>query len=100
MQVKLIMSWDIKQNRDQDYFEFVVREFAPGIARLGLQPTEAWFTVFGKRPQIMMGGVTEDFQTMKTMLATKEWGELHERLMQYVTNYQQKIIRSGPNFPL
>src|SRR5579859_1694547 len=99
MQVKLIMSWDIKQNRDQEYFEFVVREFAPGIARLGLQPTEAWFTVFGKRPQIMMGGTTEDFETMKGLLDTKEWAELHEKLMQYVTNYQQKIIRSSPNFP-
>jgi len=94
------MSWDIKQNRDQEYFEFVVREFAPGIARLGLQPTEAWFTVYGKRPQIMMGGVTEDYETMKTMLDTKEWAELHDKLLQYVTNYQQKIIRSTPNFPL
>jgi len=100
MQVKLIMSWDIKQNRDQEYFEFVVREFAPGIARLGLQPTEAWFTVFGKRPQIMMGGITEDYQTMKTMLTTPEWNELHEKLLQYVINYQQKVIRSSPNFPL
>jgi hypothetical protein len=100
MQVKLIMSWDIQQDQDQAYFEFVVKEFAPGIARLGLQPTEAWYTVYGKRPQIMMGGITEDFETMKHMLETKEWGELHEKLMQFVTNYAQKIIPFSPNFPV
>src|SRR5215468_6835960 len=100
MQVKIIMSWDIKPGRDQEYFEFVVREFAPGIARLGLQPTEAWYTIYGKRPQIMMGGITEDFKTMKTMLDSKEWTELHERLMQFVTNYGQRVVRASPNFPI
>ena len=100
MQVKLIMSWDIKQGRDQEYFEFVVREFAPGITRLGLQPTEAWFAVYGKCPQIMMGGITTDLATMKTLLESKEWKELHDRLQQFVTNYAQKIVRFSPGFQL
>lgn len=100
MQVKLIMNWDIKPGRDQEYFEFVVREFAPGITRLGLQPTEAWFTVYGECAQIMMGGITSDFGTMKTMLDSKEWQDLHGRLLQYVTNYEQKIVRFSPGFQL
>jgi hypothetical protein len=100
MQVKIIMSWDIKPGRDQEYFEFVVREFAPGITRLGLQPTEAWFTVYGKCSQIMMGGITPDYTTMKGLLETREWKDLHERLMQFVANYQQKVVRFSPNFQL
>jgi hypothetical protein len=54
------MSWDIKSGREQPYFEFVVREFAPGLMRLGLQPTEAWYTVYGEGPQILTGAVAED----------------------------------------
>jgi len=100
MQVKIIMSWDIKPGRDQEYFEFVVREFAPGITRLGLQPTEAWFTVYGKCSQIMMGGITPDYNSMKSLLETHEWKELHERLLQFVANYQQKVVRFSPNFQL
>lgn len=100
MQVKLIMSWDIKQGRDQEYFEFVVREFAPGITRMGLQPTEAWFSIYGECPQIMMGGITSDFGTMKTLVDSKEWKELHDRLLQFVNNYQQKIVRFSPGFQL
>ena len=100
MQVKIIMSWDIKQGHDQEYFEFVVREFAPGITRLGLTPTEAWFAIYGQCPQIMMAGITSDYNTMKSFLDSKEWKDLHERLMQYVSNYSQKIVRFSPNFQL
>ena len=41
MPVKVIMTWDIAAERDQEYFEFVIGEFVPGVQRLGLQPAEA-----------------------------------------------------------
>ena len=66
---KLLLSWDIKPGRDQEYFEFIVREFAPGITKLGLKPTEAWFAVYGDCPQILMEGITEDLDTMRALLA-------------------------------
>jgi hypothetical protein len=98
MQVKLIMTWNIKPGNDQDYFEFVVREFAPGVTRLGLKPTQAWFTVYGDCPQIMMEGITDDYTTMKTMIERAEWKALQEKLHQYVTDYAQKIVRLAPRF--
>jgi len=45
-----------------------VREFAPGITRLGLKPTEAWFAVYGECPQILMEGITEDLETLRALL--------------------------------
>jgi hypothetical protein len=92
--VKLLMSWDIKPGRDSEYFEFVVREWVPGITRLGLQPTEAWFTIYGDRPQVLTGGITEDLDAMQRILASKEWQKLHSRLLEMVTNYRQKIVRA------
>jgi hypothetical protein len=100
MQVKLLMQWDIKPGRDQEYFEFVVKEFAPAIAKLGLRPTEAWFTLYGKSPQIMMGGIAQDLSSIKAMLSTQDWKELHDRLLEYVTNYTQKVVRFSPGFQL
>ena len=92
--VKLLMSWDIKPGRDSEYFEFVVREFVPGITRLGLQPTEAWFTIYGDRPQVLTGGITDDMDSMQRILNSDEWGSLHEKLLEMVTNYRQKIVRA------
>lgn len=90
--VKLLMSWDIKPGRDAEYFEFVVREFVPSITRLGLQPTEAWFTIYGDGPQMLSGGIAEDMPAMESILKSDEWKALHARLMELVVNYRQKIV--------
>ncbi|MCS7260737.1 MAG: hypothetical protein NZ765_08155 [Anaerolineae bacterium] len=98
--VKLLMSWDIRPGRESEYFEFVVREYAPTLTRLGIQPTEAWYTIYGDGPQILTGAVTEDLQSMRAVLQSKEWQALHEKLMKYVTNYRQKVVQASGRFQL
>jgi hypothetical protein len=94
MMVKLLMSWDIQDGRDAEYFEFVVREWVPGITRLGLQPTEAWFTLYGDCPQVLTGGIAEDLQAMQAIIGSDEWEDLQDSLLEYVTNYRHKIVRA------
>jgi hypothetical protein len=98
--VKLLMSWNIKEGKEQSYFEFIVREFAPGLMRLGIQPTEAWYTMYGKGPQMLTGGVAEDLNTMLKILQSDEWKDLLDRLMDYVTDYRQKVVRASSRFQL
>jgi len=98
--VKLLMSWNIRTGREAEYFEFVVKEFAPGLMSLGLQPTEAWYTVYGDCPQILTGSVAEDLPTMQRILATEDWQALQTKLDEYVTDYKHKIIRATGTFQL
>jgi hypothetical protein len=98
--VKLLMSWNIKHGSESDYFEFIVREFAPGIMKLGIQPTESWYTVFGKGPQILIGGVAEDLPTLKSIMDGPEWERLERKLLNYVTNFKSKIVRPTGRFQL
>lgn len=100
MTVKLLMTWDIVPGREQEYFEFVVREFVPGMQRLGIQPTEAWYTTYGDRPQILTGGVTDDLNKMEDALATEEWTALKDSLLEYVTNFELKVVRSSGGFQM
>ncbi len=100
MMVKILMSWDIKPGAESDYFEFIVREFAPGIMKLGIQPTEAWYTVFGEGPQILTGAVAEDLSTMQTILASGDWKKLQDKLFEYVINFNFKIVRATGRFQL
>jgi hypothetical protein len=102
MSVKLLMNWDIKPGRDQEYFEFVVREWVPGITKLGLQATGAWYTVYSraKAPQIMTEGIAKDIETMRGILDSTEWQELYEKLQDYVANYEQKIVHTTGGFQL
>ncbi|MDX1600335.1 MAG: hypothetical protein R3191_02355 [Anaerolineales bacterium] len=100
MAVKLLMTWDILPGREQEYFEFVVREFVPGMQRLGIQPTEAWYTTYGDRPQILTGGVTESMDQMQAALSTEDWQELRESLMEYVTNFEWKVVKASGGFQM
>jgi hypothetical protein len=98
--VKLLMYWDIKPEREQDYFEFVVREWVPGITRLGLEPSGAWYTAYShnKQPQIMAEGMADNLATMRNILKSKDWQRLHERLLEYVSNYDHKVVRVTGEF--
>ncbi len=98
--VKLLMSWDIKPGSESEYFEFIVREFAPGLMKLGIQPTEVWYTVVGNGPQILTGGVAEDLPTMRSILADKDWMKLQTKLFEYVTNFDYKIVKATSRFQL
>jgi hypothetical protein len=94
------MTWDILPGREQEYFEFVVREFVPGMQRLGIQPTEAWYTTYGRRPQILTGGVTQDLGAMRSALGSSEWQSLRERLSEFVTNFEWKIVQASGGFQM
>ena len=98
--VKLLMSWDIKPGLESTYFDFIINEFAPGLLRLGVQPTEAWYTVYGAGPQILTGAVAKDLETMTMILDSDEWHDLQSELLIYVTNFEYKVVRDTGRFQL
>ncbi len=98
--VKLLMSWDIQSGREAEYFQFIIQEFVPGLLKLGLQPTEVWFTAFGDCPQIQAGGLAPDVATIQNIVGGTDWHDLREKLEEYVTGYQQKVIAAEGGFQL
>jgi hypothetical protein len=98
MSVKVIMTWDIAAERDQEYFEFIIGEFVPGVQRLGLQPAEAWATLYGSYPQIQVGLLATDVSQAHRILASTDWMLLQERLFGYVKNYSHKIVPARAGF--
>jgi len=98
--VKVLMSWDIVQGHESEYFEFVVKEWAPGLQKLGIETHEVWFTVYGDVPQILMSGLAHDAAAARKALTSPEWKRLEDRLMQYVTDFKHKVIPASGGFQL
>ena len=98
MPVKLIMTWDIAPEHEQDYFEFVIGEFIPGIQRLGLEPTEAWATIFGDYPQIQVGMIAPDAGSARRIMASQDWSQLQEKLFTFVANFGYKLVPARGGF--
>lgn len=98
MTAKLILTWDIVPEKERDYFEFVIREFLPGVQKMGLELTDAWATVYGNQPQIQVGAVSDTPEDALKVLDSEEWGVLQEKLLEYVINYHQKIVNQRKGF--
>jgi len=91
MNVKVIMSWDIIPGREQEYFEFVVRSFMPGVQKLGMALSDAWVTIYGDHPQILVGAVVPGKEKAEKIITSEEWTRLNNRLLDFVKNYELKL---------
>ena len=100
MAVKILMTWDLLPGREQDYFEFVVRDFIPGMQKIGLQPSDAWYTYYGDHPQIMTGAVVKSMEEMDRLISSEDWRELTRQLMEYVQDFEYKIVSARGGFQL
>ena len=92
------MTWDIAAEREQEYFEFVIGEWVPGVQRLGFQPVDAWATVFGAYPQIQVGLLADNEPKAREMLVSKEWRTLEDRLLTFVSNFSYKVVQARVGF--
>jgi len=77
-----------------------MREFGPGLIKLGIRPTDAWYTQYGDHPQILQGGVVEELDNLEKVLASDEWRRIKRKLLTYVTDYNQKVIQASGGFQL
>ena len=98
--VKIILTWDIKLNLEQEYFDLVVREFVPGITQLGIKPTDAWYTLYGECSQILTAGVVETKEQIQEILNSDEWENLETRLLDFVDNLEHKVVEARQGFQL
>ncbi|HWQ46877.1 MAG TPA: hypothetical protein VN376_08425 [Longilinea sp.] len=92
MTVKLILTWNIAAQKEQEYFEFVVRDFIPGLQRLGFDLSDAWATVYGDYPQILVGATLPSLSKAQSLINSGEWISLNNRLQEYVQNYEMKLV--------
>ncbi|MDO9122127.1 MAG: hypothetical protein Q7U31_10100, partial [Anaerolineaceae bacterium] len=83
-----------------EYFEFVIRDFIPGVQRLGCELSDAWATVYGDQPQILVGAVISSLNKARQLISSQAWIDLNLKLMEYVQNYEQKIIPAKTGFQL
>ena len=100
MTVKLLMTWDILPNLEQDYFEFMISDFLPEMKQLGIRPADIWYTMYGDQPQIMVAAKTQSQASLNVVMASKEWQLLLENLSKFVKNFSYKVIPAQTGFQL
>lgn len=86
------MTWDILPGREQEYFEFHVREFIPALESIGLNLNEAWITVYGTGPKLSAEAVLPTLDQAVDLINSRGWDDLSMQLDDFAENFDYKVI--------
>jgi hypothetical protein len=90
--VKLLLTYDIRPEVQDSYFQYMLGEMVPALQTLGLQMSGAWHTAYGDYPIRLVEFVAEDRAALQAVLDSPEWDRLETRLQHYILNYSKKVV--------
>ncbi len=97
-QYRLVIQYDIRLDTYDAYYQFVTSEFVPALHTMGLYMTAVWHTAYGNYPLRQIEFVTDSLENTLDTLRTRRWRDLEERLLEFTTNYERKLIRYRDSF--
>ncbi|MBK8988077.1 MAG: hypothetical protein IPM39_18745 [Chloroflexi bacterium] len=89
---KLLLSYEVKPEAMQEYYQFVMGRYVPILQSMGLQMSEAWHTAYGAAPNRLIGFVCEDLETMNQVLTSESWTAVNDELSRFVLDFSYKVI--------
>ena len=91
--VKVTISYDMVDGKEQECQEFLVNRMAPALSELGFQVSDVWYTVWGNSPQILSGGEIETLSEAQTIFESSEWMSIVEEIEPLTENFQVRFLR-------
>ena len=98
--LKLLVSYDIDVEDAREYYEFALGQYIPSMQSMGLELSEAWHTAYGNYPNRLIGFVSRDEETMWDVLSGETWAELNDKLLDFVTDLDYKVIKYSLGFQI
>jgi hypothetical protein len=98
--IKLLLTYDVLQERQQEYYQFVMGRYVPALQAMGFQMSEAWHTAYGDLPDRLVGFVCRDEETLQKLLDSDLWPTLNDELEEFVTGFSYKIVPYRGGFQL
>ncbi len=90
--VKMILTYDIRRDVSDSYYQFVLGEMVPTLQSLGLMMGGAWHTAYGDYPMRLVEFIAEDLHVLDGVLTSPTWEQLENTLQHYVQNYSRKVV--------
>jgi len=98
MELKLLLSYNIKTSREAEYYRYVMGEFLPLLQNLGMYMVEGWHTAYGDYPVRLIAFQTNNETEMQTILKSTEWKKAKEKLLKLVRDYEERIVPAKKTF--
>lgn len=97
MRLKMLLTYNILSQHQEEYMQFMVNIFVPTLQRIGLENQGVWHTAWGNYPIRMLVFVAEE-KDMREALASDSWQQMESRLKGIVTDYDCRIVKFEAGF--
>ncbi len=91
--VKILISYDMQQGKEQECQEYLVNKIAPALARMGFQFSDVWYTIWGESPEILGGGELESLDKARSIFQSTSWEKLAEGMESITDNFKVRIVQ-------
>jgi len=92
MELKLLLAYNIKPNREAEYYRYVLGELLPSLQDIGLMMAEGWHTAYGDYPVRLLVFRAQDGTDIRNLLNSPEWNGGKERLLKLVYDYEERLV--------
>ena len=89
---KLILTYDIRPEMQQDYFKFMIGRYVPVVQSMGLEMTDAYHTAFGDHPHRLIVFVAPSRTVLDDLLASDTWSAVNEQLTDFIVDLRIKKV--------
>ena len=99
MAKKVLLTWNSHPQHERELFHHV-REVMNKAAPLGLQLSDAYYTMYGDAPEILLGFVPRKGLEgkLEAILGSEEWKAIVDEVKQYITDYEERVVRAATHF--
>jgi hypothetical protein len=97
MAILFAQYWDVVENKERDYQEFILSTYIPAYEKTGLRLVGAYYVVVGAGPRIVGVSTTEEISLFQKAVTSEEYADLLEEIFPLIRNYSSKLYVSyGP----
>jgi hypothetical protein len=97
MAILFVQYWDVVENKDKEYEEFIVKKHIPVLEKMGLKVIGGYYVVVGAGPRIAAVSTTDNLLEFQKMITSEEHTRVLEQLFPLIRNYSSKLFISyGP----
>ncbi len=91
--VRLILTYDVDNENLDSYYQFVLGTYLPFLEKNGLRILDAWSVSYGDAPNRQIGFIAEDQELVFNLIDGLEWPEMNDKLYEYVTDFDYKLVK-------
>lgn len=92
---KVLISYDMQKGKEQECQDYLVNKLAPGLARMGFQFADVWYTVWGSSPEITGGGEVESLEKARSIFNSTTWERLAHGMDDIADNFHVRVVRGA-----